>query len=54
MLSKLVVILYGICECGGTVYTADLKSAAARLEGSNPSSRTSFRIGSAKFFTFDF
>lgn len=27
-------------ECGGTVYTADLKSAAARLAGSNPASRT--------------
>ena len=29
------------CECGGMVYTADLKSAAYGLEGSNPSSRTS-------------
>ena len=28
------------CDCGGMVYTADLKSAAARIEGSSLSSRT--------------
>ena len=29
-----------ICDCGGMVYTADLKSAAFGIEGSSPSSRT--------------
>ncbi len=28
-------------DCGGMVYTADLKSAASLIEGSSPSSRTS-------------
>jgi hypothetical protein len=27
-------------DCGGMVYTADLKSAAHGIEGSSPSSRT--------------
>ena len=31
------------CESGGTVYTSDLKSDAARIEGSIPSSRTNHR-----------
>ena len=35
------------CESGGMVYTADLKSAAAGIEGSNPSSRTSHRAYSS-------
>ena len=30
------------CESGGMVYTADLKSAAHGLAGSNPASRTRF------------
>ena len=29
-----------LCESGGMVYTADLKSAAERLTGSSPVSRT--------------
>jgi hypothetical protein len=29
-----------MCDCGGMVYTADLKSAAYGIEGSSPSSRT--------------
>ena len=33
--------ILGVCRSGGTVYTADLKSAAARIVGSNPTSGTS-------------
>ena len=32
------------CESGGMVYTADLKSAALRLAGSSPASRTKFGL----------
>ena len=31
-----------ICERGGMVYTADLKSAAFGIEGSSPSAHTNF------------
>jgi len=36
------VALPSLCESGGMVYTADLKSAAERLTGSSPVSRTKF------------
>lgn len=31
-----------LCESGGMVYAADLKSASEKIEGSSPSSRTKF------------
>ena len=34
------LLLHQIRDCGGMVYTADLKSAASLIEGSSPSSRT--------------
>ena len=37
---KIACGIIEICECGGMVYTADLKSAAEMHAGSSPATRT--------------